>query len=390
MTNVYFGDCQVGWLSGQFRYKQEWLDWEGAFPVSASIPLRNGKIKDIQGKSMNWFMGLIPENIEYKVLALAFHATSYADRALEVIGKDTAGAFSFFRKQTHPELGQKPRIATKANIGEHLRRIRDKIWGPDYFSACLSGSFPKTTYSLGANGRWYIPAWNVPSTHIFKPAIKRTRNLDYVEHVVSLTARRVGLDAVETSLEQFGGTRTFVAKRYDRVRGADGTVARLHQEDLLQALGKARFLKYDIAIPELMQTIRRLDPGSEVEAWLRLAFFVAIGNTDAHAKNWAFLIDKDGHHLAPAYDLISMAAYPEYGPNLSMPVGEQSDFQKVEMSDWRAVSEVTDADWSMVKQAVEKVNDTIGAAFDAARLEVGADNKQLELITKHLKSKRRG
>ena len=85
-----------------------------------------------------------------------------------------------------------------------------------------------------------------------------------------------------------------------------------------------------------------------------------------------------------------VSAYPEYGPNLSMPVGEQSDFQKVEMSDWRAVSEVTDADWSMVKQAVEKVNDTIGAAFDAARLEVGADNKQLELITKHLKSKRRG
>lgn len=229
-----------------------------------------------------------------------------------------------------------------------------------------------------------------PARTSSSPPIKRTRNLDYVEHVVSLTARRVGLDAVETSLEQFGGTRTFVAKRYDRVRGADGTVARLHQEDLLQALGKARFLKYDIAIPELMQTIRRLDPGSEVEAWLRLAFFAAIGNTDAHAKNWGFLIDKDGHHLAPAYDLISMAAYPEYGPNLSMSVGGQSDFQEVEMSDWRAVSEVTDADWSMVKQGVEKVNDTIGAAFDAARLEIGADNKQLELITKHLKSKRRG
>lgn len=45
MTNVYFGDCQVGWLSGQFRYKQEWLDWEGAFPVSASIPLRNDNLR---------------------------------------------------------------------------------------------------------------------------------------------------------------------------------------------------------------------------------------------------------------------------------------------------------------------------------------------------------
>jgi serine/threonine-protein kinase HipA len=51
-------------------------------------------------------------------------------------------------------------------------------------------------------------------------------------------ARRIGLDVAEAWAERIGNVPCLISKRYDRVSGSSGEIARrLHQEDFCQALG---------------------------------------------------------------------------------------------------------------------------------------------------------
>ena len=49
-------------------------------------------------------------------------------------------------------------------------------------------------------------------------------------------AASIGLPAAHTSFVSFGAESAVVIERYDRVTGDDGSVTRIHQEDLCQAL----------------------------------------------------------------------------------------------------------------------------------------------------------
>jgi serine/threonine-protein kinase HipA len=108
--------------------------------------------------------------------------------------------------------------------------------------------------------------------------------------------------------------------RFDRTTDAGGAgdaqgagvVGRVHQEDLAQALGIAttdpdRKFQRGRATPSYADAARVLtDGGATPDALLRLVTFtVVVGNTDAHAKNHAFVRHPDGARasLAPAYDV---------------------------------------------------------------------------------------
>ncbi len=48
-----------------------------------------------------------------------------------------------------------------------------------------------------------------------------------------------------------------------------------------------------------------------------------VGNTDAHGKNISFFVGKGGITLAPFYDLVNTALYPEFDQNLAMALGDE-------------------------------------------------------------------
>ncbi|EJF78963.1 hypothetical protein MCO_00570 [Bartonella sp. DB5-6] len=50
-------------------------------------------------------------------------------------------------------------------------------------------------------------------------------------------------------------------------------------------------------------------------------FNYLIGNTDAHGKNFSRLYQQKKTELAPAYDLLSMAIYPDLSQNMAMKIG---------------------------------------------------------------------
>jgi serine/threonine-protein kinase HipA len=112
-----------------------------------------------------------------------------------------------------------------------------------------------------------------------------------------------------------------VVARYDRVVSPDGTVRRVHQEDMCQALARRPEQKYESEggprFAEIAELVRRLST-SPREDLLRLAgalaLTVAVGNVDAHGRNLSLLYDFPVRRLAPLYDVVpTFAIRPRAG-----------------------------------------------------------------------------
>jgi serine/threonine-protein kinase HipA len=59
-----------------------------------------------------------------------------------------------------------------------------------------------------------------------------------------------------------------------------------------------------------------------------------IGNHDAHAKNYSLVYGADGTTLAPLYDVLCTAVYPELTPKMAMKIGGYYEFKDVLPRHW--------------------------------------------------------
>ena len=107
-----------------------------------------------------------------------------------------------------------------------------------------------------------------------------------------------------------------VIRRFDRMTGDNGRVVRIHQEDMCQALGIHPELKYQgdggPSPQHIMRAIRQHSSTADKDAERfldALVFNWAIAGTDAHAKNYSFLLRDGAVQLAPLYDIASFLPY---------------------------------------------------------------------------------
>jgi serine/threonine-protein kinase HipA len=63
-------------------------------------------------------------------------------------------------------------------------------------------------------------------------------------------------------------------------------------------------------------------------------FHFIVGNADAHAKNIGLLYVPDGVRLAPMYDVVCTAVYPDLSDQLALAVGDELDPGKVTTVHW--------------------------------------------------------
>jgi len=112
-----------------------------------------------------------------------------------------------------------------------------------------------------------------------------------------------------------------VLTRFDRA--PDGTKLRL--EDFAQILCKPRGPdgagKYDADHEEAAAVIRTQSARPEIDLdklFRRLIVFALLGNCDGHLKNFSLLETPDGLRLAPLYDVLNTALYPEYDRTLAL------------------------------------------------------------------------
>ena len=169
-----------------------------------------------------------------------------------------------------------------------------------------------------ADGGWARPVGGIPSTHILKPDPPEFPGLVASEAFALRAAALAGLDAAEARLDTFGGRIVLVVTRFDRSL-KDGKLARLHQEDGCQALGTAPSGPAKYQATEAAAFYRRLaallathatDPADQLRRLgSALTFTVAIGNTDAHLRNHAFLHQAGTLALSPVYDAAPTAEF---------------------------------------------------------------------------------
>lgn len=191
-------------------------------------------------------------------------------------------------------------------------------------------------------------------------------------------ADRLGLNVADHGImTTTAGDHVFVTRRYDRAV-VNGRWARLHQEDICQALSVPPVKKYQsdggpglAQIAELLRdSITDLDArrGAQEQFFGAVVFAVSAACTDAHAKNYSLLLSGRNVRLAPLYDLGTHAPYPSSAPLKSaMKVGEEYRFDRISRRDLVSAARKLSLSQEWADHRIDEIRNGVVAAYaDAA------------------------
>ncbi|MET8689544.1 type II toxin-antitoxin system HipA family toxin [Streptomyces sp. NPDC004732] len=297
-----------------------------------------------------WFSNLLPEGPLREWIADDRGVS--LDREMELlaqVGHDLPGAVQVLPAEG-PEDGWEWQDHT-AGKEQSPAGAADSPWR---FS--LAGVALK--FSMLAHGdRLTTPAAGELGDWLVKFPDYRHADVPRNEFAIMSLAKTVGIDTPEVRLlhrDQLEGLPdrmwpnseewAYAVRRFDRAE--DGIRSRIHIEDLAQVRDKYPQDKY-LSTFETVAAIsyRGQDVDSLREAARRIAFSVAVGNGDAHLKNWS-LIYRDGRtpSLSPVYDLVSTAPYaPGDEPeDLGLKFGGSKRFSSVRLSAFKRLEGALD------------------------------------------------
>ncbi len=388
---VWLFDERVGSLSlvhGQlsFAYATDWLALPQATALSQSLPLQAKPFDDHQTRP--FFAGLLPEGQMRRLIAQQFQVSGQNDFALlDHIGGECAGAVTFLEPvQALPtngagatgapgdvdwlsdqkllalldELPRRPMLAGDEGLRLSLAGAQDKL--PVVVDESIPGAV-----------RIGLPRNGAPSSHILKPAIHAVEDSVANEGFCMLLAQVMGLRPANARIQSVLGRSFLLVKRYDRELNAQDLhqpqLQRLHQEDFCQALGVVPELKYQneggpglaqcfallrsVTRPSAPQVLRLLDGA---------IFNALIGNHDAHGKNFSLLYGGRAPVLAPFYDLLATAIYPQLTPKMAMKIGSKYKFSELEARHWEQFAEEAGLAKAATRKRLQQLANELPAA----------------------------
>ena len=367
-----------------FTYDKEWLHSFQAFPLSCSLPLQKDPFS--QKECRAFFAGLLPEESNRLDIAQILGVSGRNDYSLlELIGGECAGAVTFIPEDGHfPEEDYRYRSLDHKALYGLLKSLpaRPLLVGEPDLRLSLAGVQGKMALYVDPEGNFSLPLGGAPSTHILKPAPSRFSNLVINEAFCLHLAREIGIPAVKAERGIAHDIEYLLVKRYDRYEISENFFPkRLHQEDFCQALGIVPERKYQNeggpSLKDIFLLVRSISglPAVDLQNLLKTVFFnLLIGNHDAHGKNFSFLYEKLGTsirvRLAPAYDLLSTAFYPELTPKMAMKLGNTYEPSKISLKDIEIFSAQAGLTFSAVRksflktiQDVEKKLPVVGPLF---------------------------
>lgn len=340
---VYLHEQEVGRLeqdaSGRlgFAYAPDWLTDPEAVPLSQSLPLRPEPFD--HRATRPFFAGLLPEGSARERVARVLGTSPRSDFALLArLGAECAGAVSLLppgEKPNKSSLSGSPeayKTLSESELAELLDCLpkRPLLAGERGVRLSLAGAQDKLALGRQADGSWTLPLDGAPSSHVLKTGIHPFQDTVVNEAFCLELSQRLGIPAARSEVERIGSHEVLVVERYDRVMTADGLLRRLHQEDVCQALGVVPEDKYEVdggpslaRIFDLLARVARRPAPDRLRLLDAVAFDLLVGNHDAHGKNFSLLTTDRGIELAPRYDVLSTAAYPELSDRLAMKIGRQ-------------------------------------------------------------------
>jgi len=349
-------------------YDEAWYKNPRAIPISRSLPTT--KQRHDTTTTANFMWGLLPDNR----LTLDHWARQYKVSAnspyglLAAVGEDCPGAIQIIRPDAEVASREGVTWISEAELVERVKQLKADPGATrkpdDKGRISLPGAQAKTAlYRTG--DRWGIPNGRTPTTHILKPEPDAYPGLAINEHFTLLLMREIGLPTPDSEVIVCDGIPVFVVRRYDRFVPKNGSVRRIHQEDMCQALGIPPSQKYQDeggpGIPEIMGILRHSEsPEQDRDRFMRSqAFNFVIGHGDAHAKNYSILYGAGGiFRLAPFYDVACTQQYVGNIQNmeLAMTIGGERVLTQIRSKHWEKVAKLANYD---EQRAVAHVRDLI-------------------------------
>ncbi|GMR11219.1 MAG: hypothetical protein BMS9Abin28_2046 [Anaerolineae bacterium] len=278
--------------------------------------------------------GLLPEGDALNRLKVVFDI-SHPAQLLGVIGRESVGAvIALPEGEAIPSTPttEMP-ILSEGDVAARLRGLPQAPLGVSPETSVrlsLAGAQPKLPLSRLADGALRDPTIARPSTIILKLEPSGWPRLVELEAYGLAIMNEAGLPIPEYRIAEFEGIKVLEVERYDRIAESNGTMSRIHQEDLCMAVGARPDEKYatsprsKTALSHMARAVydNSREPDRDLGRFVTaLVANVAIGNCDAHARNYSLIHWEDGSiELAPIYDVVPTYHYPSLERHLAQPI----------------------------------------------------------------------
>ena len=305
--------------AARLTYDADWVNTDGAYPLSLSLPLRGEPYED--ERVARWLNGLLPYGALRRDLEARFEErfedASGPFALLARLGGDAPGAFRFTEPGAAPP-GLRP-VADLGALAEgcDASPLMLETDGVSHTLAEQDGErIPVCLIDEGAGATVAIALFGAPSTHILWLEPKRAMGALENKAFHLALGGAVGLPVSGFRAMSGGGRRMLAVLRDDRERREKGWV-RLHRETVAQAMGAEpdqRYGREPGPFSDLESIFLWADGAMEARERLKLLdaflFNALIGAPDAHLLRYAIRL-----HPKPALAPLTELA----GPGLTPP-----------------------------------------------------------------------
>ena len=350
-----------------FRYLDSYLEAPGATPLSASLPLRQEPYPEPD--MLPYFDGLLPEGPARTALTgeLQLPENDYLSM-LEACGKECIGDVIISEKPLgHLKGSYKPidthrlvkLFANEESVAEQNTASRLSLAGTQTKTGLAH--LPEAPVADG----WLQPTGYAATTHILKTS--HLRDVPENEFLCMKAAKECGIPTAEVALLDKVNP-ILAVERFDRSFNSCGkasfTVLRKHQEDMAQALGikpSSKYAELDGGTVRAIASFLRkhsVKPARDIVNFAKmLCFSYAIGDCDAHLKNFSVIAEPGANayavSLSPAYDFVCTTVFERFSRDMAMGFG--------------GTRPIDDVDRATFEQLANDLGISTGALADLAR-----------------------
>jgi serine/threonine-protein kinase HipA len=352
---VFIDDRQVGLMG--YHDGNTWFEYQDFAPnhliLGQAFELDPERRRNASGGVPEWFANLLPERDSAlrKIILRNLDRVRIHDFALlAYLGQDLPGAVRVVATEEILESAES--LANKEHVHDHPLRFS------------LAGMQPK--FSMVGEGKALVlPVTGSGGDWIVKMPDRRFDEVPENEYSMLTWASLAGITVPEIGLVRGSDLegipkgvvrpqeRALAVRRFDR--HPSGT--RTHQEDFAQVRETSVENKYERATYDgIGRVLQALCPEDVDEYIRRLVAIAVMGNLDAHLKNWT-LTYPGGYtpRLSPAYDLVSVAVYPEFEEDtLAFSLGGTRTAHLVRTESFRRLSGTMQVDETHVIELVKE------------------------------------
>lgn len=375
---VFAFEYEKSWLTGPYKFQidPELFLFEGKFHPNAGLE-NFGAFLDSSPDRWGRTLMIRREAQRAKVEGRKSNTLLPSDYLLGVFDKNRMGGFRFKvdgvfkdddRTYAAPPWTTLRELET-ASLRLEEEGIEDDPKFAEYLKllfapgSSLGGARPKASVLDPDGGLWIAKF----------PSKEDSKDVGGWEAVVYELAVKCSLNVPQAKAEKFANKHhTFLVKRFDRLPGEK----RVHFSSAMTLLQHKDGDNYESGASylELVDFIISNGAPSKVnrdleELWRRIAFSVAVSNSDDHLRNHGFLLSEEGWELSPAYDINPN----EMAVGLSLNISDASnaldfDLVKSVAKDFRVSPTIADEIIDKIKTTVSEW-DKIAEKFGISRSE---------------------